>query len=508
MKIYTTRQMKAAEAGAVLTGTSYLQLMRRAGTAAADLVGDLIPMEGRSCLLFCGKGNNGGDGFVAASRLRELGAKVAVVLTDGYPTTREAKEAYDQVEAADVPVALYAGNEEKIRQLCGHTDVIVDAIYGTGFRPPLDDLHREMCDTINRSICAVVALDLPSGVAGDTAQADPSAIRADFTVVFHAQKPAHLADPGAEHCGRIIMADIGIPDDMPAEEGPAHTLVDRDFVLGLLPPRERATHKGDYGRLLCVVGSDRYMGAAALAAEGAARCGAGYVQVASTPEVCRFVAARTPSCILLPWKDGLRDDLEGLEQEADRASALLLGCGLGDSQETADLTARLVGRSQVPVVLDADGLNAAARNIDILSSHTCDLIITPHLGELARLADMDVEEAAANRLELASALARQHRMTVVLKGPTTTVHTQDGDVYYSTVGNPGMARAGSGDVLAGMVAALAARGLEPAQAAACGAWIHGSAGDLAAARCSQEAMLPTDLLACIGSVFLQEDART
>ena len=244
MKVLTSAQMKAAEAGAVLSGSSYFFLMERAGLGAADAVQRLIPMEGRSCLLFCGRGNNGGDGFIAAVRFQELGAKVAVVLTDGYPTTREAKEAYDRVVEADLPVALYSGNEEKIRQLCGHTDVIVDAIYGTGFRLPLDEPHREICQLINRSICAVVALDLPTGVCADTGEADPQAVRADFTAVFHAYKPAHLTDPSLPLCGRLLPVEIGIPEDLPAEEGPVHLLTDRELVAEQFPPRPGRATKG------------------------------------------------------------------------------------------------------------------------------------------------------------------------------------------------------------------------------------------------------------------------
>ena len=503
MKVLTSAQMKAAEAGAVLSGSSYFSLMERAGLGAADAVQRLIPMEGRSCLLFCGRGNNGGDGFIAAVRFQELGAKVAVVLTDGYPTTREAKEAYDRVVEADLPVALYSGNEEKIRQLCGHTDVIVDAIYGTGFRLPLDEPHREICQLINRSICAVVALDLPTGVCADTGEADPQAVRADFTAVFHAYKPAHLTDPSLPLCGRLLPVEIGIPEDLPAEEGPVHLLTDRELVAEQFPPRPRESHKGNFGHLLCVVGSDRYLGAAVLAAEGAARAGAGYVQIASTPQVCRFVAQRVPSCILLPLEGSREEQLSALEEALNRCSALLVGCGLGDSPQTAQLVGHLLSKSTVPVVLDADALNAAARNIDRLHERDCPLLLTPHLGEMGRLLQMEPQEVAASRLPLASAFARQHQVHLLLKGPATTIHTPEGDVYYNHTGTPGMARAGSGDVLAGMVGALAARWIPLPLAAACGAWIHGRAGELAARRRSEEAMLPTDLLDAIGDVFLE-----
>lgn len=501
MKVLTSAQMKEAENGAVLQGDSYFALMERAGLGAAQAVEDLIPMEGRSCLLFCGRGNNGGDGFIAAVRFKELGAKVAVVLTDGYPTTKEAKAAFDRVVEADLPVALYSGNEEKIRQLCGHTDIIVDAVYGTGFRLPLDDLHREVCGLINSSICAVVALDLPTGVCADTAEADEGAVRADFTAVFHSFKPAHLSDPALPFCGRMLPVDIGIPHDLPAEEGPVHQLTDRELVAEHFPPRPRDSHKGNFGHLLCVVGCDRYMGAAALACEAAARGGAGYVQIASTPEVCRFVVQRVPGCICLPLEGSWEERLAALDEAMGRCSAILLGCGLGDTPDTARLTAHILEKSQVPVVLDADGLNAAARSPEMLRDRACPMILTPHLGEMGRLLQMDTKELAHSRLPLAAAFARQYGVNLLLKGPATTIHTPEGDVFYNPTGTPGMARAGSGDILAGLLGAFAARWIPLPEAAACAAWIHGRAGELAEERCSAEAMLPTDILNAIGSVF-------
>ena len=510
MKVLTGAQMKAAENGAVLQGDSYFALMERAGLGAAAAVEKLIPMEGRSCLLFCGRGNNGGDGFIAAVRFKELGAKVAVVLTDGYPATKEAKAAFDRVVEADLPVALYSGNEEKIRQLCGHTDVIVDAVYGTGFRLPLDELHREICGLINGSICAVVALDLPTGVCADTAQVDEGAVQADFTVVFHACKPAHLSDPALPFCGRLLPVDIGIPEDLPLEEGPLHRLTDRAFVADHFPPRPRESHKGNFGHLLCVVGSDQYLGAAALACEAAARGGAGYVQIASTPQVCRFVVQRVPGCICLPLEGSREEQLAALDQALERCSAVLAGCGLGDTPQTAQLTAHILQKSQVPVVLDADSLNAAARSPEMLRDCGCEMILTPHLGEMGRLLQMETRELAQNRLPLASAFARQYQVNLLLKGPATTVHTPGGDVFYNPTGTPGMARAGSGDILAGLLGAFAARWFPLAEAGACAAWIHGRAGELAEERCSAEAMLPTDILDAVGGVFrelLKEEKR-
>ena len=349
-----------------------------------------------------------------------------------------------------------------------------------------------------------MSLDLPSGVNADNGQAAAHAVQANQTVAFAALKPAHAVYPGRGLCGEIVLADIGIRrSDIQAMDTPFETMT-RQQVGTLLPRRQKDTNKGDFGKLLCICGSDGMTGAACLSAAAAVRCGAGLCTLAAPAQVQAAVASKLnePTMLLLPQHLGEKD-LDTLVKRLAVSSACLLGCGLGQGERTTKLLQTVLAHANCPVILDADGINCLASDIDMIKTATAPVILTPHMGEMARLAGFSIEQVLADRLSIAQSFAKEHGVVLVLKGAGTIVATPDGRARICTHGNAGMSKGGSGDVLAGMIASFAAQGIRPADAAVCGVYLHACAGDRAARRLSQYAMTPTDMIGELGGLFLE-----
>ncbi|WP_101911503.1 NAD(P)H-hydrate dehydratase [Marasmitruncus massiliensis] len=510
MRIVTAEQMKAIEQNAVSCGLSMERLMENAGSAAAMAIRREYEVDGRYVTIFCGRGNNGGDGFVAARRLCQAGANVAVVLTDGAPRTEQAKSMYEMIRMMDIAISEYGVDPHYLAERLAETDILIDAIYGTGFHGELDDRHRDICRLMNGVDVDTVALDIPSGVTSDTGFADSFAVRAAMTVVFDSGKPASAFPASEEYCGKVVLADIGIPEE--AHEGihSEFTMVDQEYVFSHLQKRRRRTHKGDYGKLLNVAGSQNYMGAAILSSLAGMRTGAGYVTLASSGEVCRTALPELLECVMLPLKT---TDSGALSYESipeilsvvQKSSAVLAGNGMGDSEDAQSIIFDLVRKTKCPLILDADGINAVSRNIDILKQACGPVVLTPHLMELSRLTGAPLEQLRRDALTVGRAFAREYQVTLVLKDAYTNTVSADGQVLINTTGNAGLAKAGSGDVLAGIIGALAAQGISPEIAAASGVWLHGAAGDMAARNYSQYGMLARDVIQALPQVFLENN---
>lgn len=509
MRVVTSKQMKEIERRSLQYDLTYHRLMENAGSAAAAYIRRTFQVEGLNCMVFCGGGNNGGDGMVVARKLFENDAKVLVVMVGKPPESPEASSMYTTARLMEIPIADFSQNREKVLEVMGEADIVIDAIYGTGFHGALGDTARAACSAINSAIAAVIALDVPSGLNCDTGEADSDAVRADFTVVFDSYKPCHILTASKPYCGRVELADIGIPDKARHGIVSRHGLLTAETVFSHLPPRKPDSHKGAYGRVLSLCGSSRYRGAAVLSALGALRCGAGIVTLASTEPVCAAVAASVPEATLLPLPESaLRTidyagALEPLAAPLKRASAVLFGPGMETNSETARLLAHVLRESACPVVLDADGINALAKNINILQEAKAPVILTPHSGEMARLTGRPAAEVEADRTGIASGLAQSRNAVVVLKGMETVIAAPDGGVFLNPTGNPGLAKGGSGDVLAGMIAAFVSQGIEPYYAAACGVFLHGAAADRTAERLSQYGMLPSELLNDLAVIFAE-----
>lgn len=510
MLIVTSEQMKQIESRSLDYSLSYERLMENAGSAVAAVMRRTTEVEGRFVTLFCGCGNNGGDGFVAARRLAEAGANVAVILTDGAPRTPQAQMMLERLEHLEIAVVEYGADAHYLTERLAETDLLVDAVYGTGFHGELDERHRDICRLMNGIEAMTFSIDIPTGITANTGFADYCAVRADITIVLDSDKPATVLACAQEYCGRVVLTDIGIPDE--AREGilSSYILVEEELVFQTLQKRRRDTHKGDYGKLLNLAGCQQYMGAAVLSTLAAMRTGAGYVTLASTKEVCRTVLPLLPEAVML----ALRQTAEGgiAHESADvvlaaveKSSAVLMGNGIGTGFDTCRLMCELLETAKCPVIIDGDGINAVSQNIDILRKANCEVVLTPHPMELSRLTGIPVAQLKQDALSAGLSFAQEYGVTLVLKDAYTTTVTPQGTVYINTTGNAGLAKAGSGDVLAGIIAALAAQRYPCALAAACGVWLHGRAGDYAAQSRSQYGMLARDVIELLPEVFLEHD---
>jgi len=435
------------------------------------------------------------------------------VLAEGDPRTEEAAGMLEILNMMEVPVFDLSRDSETVLTCIQQTDIVVDALYGTGFRGRFRSGGKVAAGLINDAIAAIISLDIPSGVECDTAKADKDAVKADFTIAFDSRKPVHVMPAGEAYCGKVEVVEIGIPAEAYADIDSVFAEVDMEMAMKAIPVRSQDSHKGDYGTLLAVCGSSRYRGAAALAALGALRMGVGVLRAAAVEEVCSAMAGSIYEATYLPLaanKNGGIDASEALPVLAGAlpgASAVLYGCGIGDGVDADILLEYLIKNSKVPLIIDADGINALARNIHVLQEAVAPVILTPHPGEMSRLCAISTQEIQSDRIGTAMVFAVDHNITLLLKGHGSLVALPDGRVLSNPTGNPGLAKGGSGDILAGMVASLCAQGVEPGAAAASAAYLHGMAGDRAAGRLSQCAMLPSELLHDLCVILAYETKR-
>lgn len=486
------RVLSAAESRTVDAASGdTLALMERAGEALARAALLEASTSARFFVL-CGPGNNGGDGFVAARYLHEAKRTVfAELVGDAGKLQGDAAKNY---ERAGVKFA-------QIAQTPGPDDLIIDALLGTGLnRPPEGPIADAIAQIEEWRVkgTPVIAADLPSGVASDSAQPYPQSVSADVTLVFGALKPAHVIEPGASRCGRVELIDIGLgANAISGLPGPAIMLLEEDDARAKLPKRRADSHKGTYGHVLVVGGSRGRSGAAALSALGALRAGAGLVTVATRSNALDAVLAHAPEVmgVELPADGalGLRD-LNALLDAADGKDAVVIGPGIARDDDTHTVLAALLEELHVPCVLDADALNALAGYLDVLEKAQSALILTPHPGEMARLAGKTTADVQRDRIGVARDFVSAHPSLLVLKGSRTLITRDDGTIFVNPTGNAGMATAGSGDVLSGAIGALLAQGLMPPDAAIAGVWAHGQAGDLIREKRGETGLVASDLL--------------
>ncbi len=501
MLVASKEQIKQIEARAIVAGLSEERLMENAGTAAARQI-RLLADNVMETVVLCGNGNNGGDGFVIARKLAEHAYPVTVILTAGLPSTAAAAESYSKL--ADIPVISLEAEPYRAAAAVSGAAIAVDAVYGIGFHGQLPQAVVNLFAQVKEDALRV-AVDIPSGLESNGKSGDSNAFRATDTVTFIAAKPALVLQENSGVCGNVQVVSIGISEEEIKAVLGQDRLTEAD-IAACFTKREPDSHKGTYGHLLAVCGSVGMAGAAILSARAALRSGVGLLTVALPKSIYPIVSAAVPEALFLPLPetaDGRLQEtvLPSLLRALNGKSALLIGCGLGCCADTQVLVYELVQQATCPVVLDADGLNALAPHIDILKTAKAPLVLTPHPGEMARLVGKKVDEVQADRVHIATDFAQNYTVTLALKGNHTVIadatHT-----YVNTTGNPGMATGGSGDVLAGMIAAFAAQGMSALDAAKCGVYLHGKAGDVAASKHSQHAMLPSDMIEELGGLFL------
>lgn len=493
--VLDSKQMRAADRAAIRGGIPQLTLMENAARGIADVVASRFPLW-RRIVVVCGPGNNGGDGLAAARLLARRGRSVRVFTLRDPATYRGAGEvnAKRARDAGLVLEALSAGRGVRaLSKAAAEADGVVDALFGTGLDRPLTGLAARAVSAINAAGRPVVAADVPSGLRSDTAVVRGVSVEAAVTVALAAPKVCHAFPPARRRCGEVVVHDIGIPAAKLARQSHRLYLATADAVRALLPPRDPAGHKGDFGRIAVVAGSRGKAGAAVLAARGALRGGAGTVTVFGPLPVGDAVVAVLPEAMTesLASESGAvaTEAVADLVGRLEAFDVAVIGPGLGTSKGTVSVVRDVVGRLDRPVVLDADGLNAFAEDVRRLARRRAPTVLTPHPGEAARLLGTSSRAVQADRVAAARALARRSRCSVLLKGEATLLATPDGRIVVNPTGTPLLATAGSGDVLAGLIGALIGGGLPVPDAAVAAAWLHGAAAEALGERLGDAGLL-------------------
>ncbi len=506
MKIVTAAEMRAIDrASSERFGVPSLTLMENAGAAVADFVLNDYSAARRVGVI-CGKGNNGGDGFVAARRLAEAGREVRLLLLC------EPGELRGDAEVMFRQLPLKPGlarTSEEFRsppaQAVFECDVLLDAVLGTGFRRPVTGLYAEAIARFAQAKAPIVAVDIPSGLDADAMDgaATGPVVPACATVTFTAPRLAHVFSPAVK--GVVVVAPIGSPEEA-IQSALNLELITPGDIREMVAPRPRDSHKGMYGHVLVIGGSLGKAGAAGMAGMAALRAGAGLVTVATAQSVLPTVAGFAPELMTEPLPETEAGTISLRAREYGRLDSIIkgktvlaIGPGISRQTETSELVRMLVKGSQFPMVVDADGLNAFEGRAQELTGRP--LVITPHPGEMARLAQLSTKQIQENRLQVAREFATRHGITTVLKGNRTLVAQADGKAWVNPTGNPGMASGGMGDILTGLVAGLLAQTTHSTTAVTAAVYLHGRAGDVACEKSGEQSLVATDLLAALPEAF-------
>jgi NAD(P)H-hydrate epimerase len=499
MKIVSAAEMREIDR---LTTDKYgvpsLTLMETAGTAASEFILEQYPLCNEVCI-FCGKGNNGGDGFVIARKLAEQGKNVEVILLAA-PEAITGDAAVNLSRLPSKPLVFSTAAQLHEHDL-GRYDLLVDAILGTGFKPPVSDVYAEAIRTLNHSGIPILAIDLPSGAETDArvpAAENSAVVRPDSIVTFTALKPAHVFQfPNVP----TVVRQIGTPPEAINSSADLNLITPED-ISSLFLSRKPDAHKGDFGHVLVVGASVGKAGAAAMAGMSALRAGAGLVTVATPRSMLPVVAGFAPEIMTIPMAEGPNGaigpsamDDAAFQEGLQRATVLAVGPGISRLDSAPDSVRRLVSQTTVPLVLDADGLNAFEGRAHEIAGQGRILVLTPHPGEMSRLLGVKTSDVQKDRVELARRFAREHGVYLVLKGYLTVVATPTGRIWINTQGNPGMATGGTGDILTGIIAGLLAQ--HPQQPETCviaGVFLHGASGTLARDQMGEMSLTATDLL--------------
>lgn len=488
-RLVSAEKMRTLEKKVFSLGIDSFAVMEKAAMRIFDEVKKRISPSSK-VLVICGRGNNGGDGLAVARMLEMDGFDVSICLPFGESVTADAIKNFEI--AKKLGIAITEGGD-----FCGF-DVIIDALLGTGLSK---NVESDIPDTINESGAFVISADIPSGISSDTGAVMGNAVKADLTVALAFKKFGHSVYPGKEYCGEIVVADIGIPFD--SESDTFET--DEDFVRQILVPAKTDAHKGDMGRLCVVAGSKGMTGAATLCCEGALKSGVGLVTLFTPENLNEIYEKKLTEAMTLPLECEDFIDAGKLMEYTDRltlANAVIIGPGIGRDCRAEEII-EFIFKNKIPAVIDADGINALAANINILRGVKGDVVLTPHIGEFSRLTGLSTQEILADRLSLARKFAAEYGVTLVLKGAGTVIALPDGRAFINHSGNCGMATGGSGDVLAGITGAFLARGISAHMSAVAATYIHGLAGDIARETQGETSMLPTDIVNCLHSAFLK-----
>ncbi len=511
MRLVTPDEMRAIDSRAIDgMGIPGLTLMESAGMGTVEFIeSELGDPAGAGVVVVCGKGNNGGDGFVIARGLTELGAEVGVFLLGrAGELTGDARANYMRLDPECICELMDERGLPNLISEIDDAELIVDAIFGTGFKGAARGLHSEVIAAINASGRPVLAVDVPSGLDASTGAREGECINAAWTCTMALPKLGFYLHPGREAAGIVHVVDIGIPEEAVTAVAPLRSVLTENEASSLLPGRDPGGHKGAFGKIAVIAGSVGYSGAAALTSLAALRSGAGLVTLGTPGSLNDILEAKLTEVITRPLAETSERSisaaaLPAIESLLDSSDALALGPGLSQNGETQELIRALVKELSLPCVIDADGLNALTPEEIGARSGDAPVVITPHPGEMAKLCGRTMSEVLDAREAVAADVATRARATVILKGAASVVADASGKIYINPTGNDGMASGGSGDVLTGIVAALLGRGMSALDAGVLGAYVHGRAGDVAACAIGRTAMIAGDLIDFLADVYLE-----
>jgi ADP-dependent NAD(P)H-hydrate dehydratase / NAD(P)H-hydrate epimerase len=496
MKISTVAEMRELDRTASEQfGIKEELLMENAGLAVCSVITQEIGIPGRRFIVFCGLGNNGGDGFVVARKLHSDGGNVQVfVLGDRTQFKGVAKMNLDILLRLPVPLRE-VDSADAIRSSVIHCDAIVDAIFGTGLDRDVEGLYLDVIRLINESGKTVFSADIPSGISGDTGKIMGAAVKADHTITFGLPKIGNVLFPGYGMCGKLYTTHISFPRAI-------FTKADLKIEINEpapIPPRDPEGHKGAFGDVLFIAGAAGYYGAPYLAALSFLKAGGGYARLAAPASITPFIAGKGSEIVFVPQKETAFgsiafENMDALLALSEKVDMVVLGPGLSLDEETQNLVKALCNRITKPLLIDGDGITAICKDLQIISQRKAQTILTPHLGEMSRIADQPVEEINEHKIKILQSITKSLQATVVLKGAHSLIGYADERVRINMSGNSGMATAGSGDVLTGAIAAMFGLGLPVEDAVSKGVFIHGLAGDLAAQEKGEDGITAQDIL--------------
>ncbi len=496
MKVCRVNEMRALDREATdKFGIPEEILMENAGEAACLAIAKELGVRGRKFAVFCGVGHNGGDGLVVARKILSGGGfPIVFILGDPEKFSGAAKKNF--AIASRLPLDIRRVEPGiSLRSETAHAHAVIDAIFGTGLTREVAGLHKDIIHLINDKGRRVFSLDIPSGIDGDTGKVLGSAVRAHCTVTYGLPKRGNILYPGYEHCGRLYVSHISFPPSLQERESIKVSL----NTPVPLPARIREGHKGQFGEALFIAGAASYIGAPYFAAFSFLKAGGGYSRLAAPAAIAPFIAAKGSEVVVIPQTETAAGSIslknkEDLLSLAERMDMVVLGPGLSLNEETQNLTRELAAAISTPLLIDGDGLTAVADHPEILQGRKAPTILTPHPGEMSRIVKKSPAEIDLNKIEILQTAARQLKALIVLKGAHSLVGYPDGRVFINLSGNPGMAKAGTGDVLTGTIAAMHGLGLPLPMALRKGVFIHGFAGDLAAAIKGEDGISAQDIL--------------
>lgn len=500
MKILTKKQMINAEQSSVLYGVSLSCLMQNAGFALFDVIKKYAYENMiHECLLIVGSGNNGGDGLVCANHLLKAGITPTVMLVSDIKTDL-AKDAFS---ALDPKIRVIKYTDVLPSNIIENAKIIVDCVFGTGFHGEFQDKIKKLFSLVEKSSAYKIACDLPSGVDCENGYAADSTVHYNKTVSFHAAKLGCLLSPAKEFCGEINVCDINIPTQ--ADNSFKTKIFDSALAKSSLPSRPDNSHKGTFGKVSLLVGSDKYIGAAILSANAALRSGVGLVHVMSTRNVVNSIAPVIPEAIFTPLTEApcgviSNMNVELILKETEKSSVLLIGCGIQKTPETIALTAELVKNYKGTIILDADGINCICENIDVLRNTEANVVLTPHPAELARLIGKNTDETISDRINYVVNFCNEFGTAMISKSRESFVYDGN-EAYIISKGNSALSKGGSGDMLAGICASLIAQGGKTAKALALASYILGECAETLSRSMSKRGIIARDILNSLPGVI-------